>query len=219
MSDFQRDDPGEMNPCATPTADDGALWNPAAARSGVGGDGLRSYPLASRWHRLVARVIDWLFGLLVTLPCLLLAIIYFIVRFGEVSIGNLGREEADALFVTYVLVMIVAVLPFWFFQWHLLVKRGASTGKRMMGLRVVRTFGGPLTWVRTVIVREFIPTVFNSGQFGAFLFVIDASLIFGQRRSCLHDLMADTRVISVGQSPEDWTPEAIAASRWKEPEN
>ena len=80
---------------------------------------------------------------------------------------------------------------------------GQSIGKRMVGIRIVRTDGAPIGFVRGVLVRyiafwvlvsllALIPIV------GPLLPVIDLVPIFGGRRRCLHDRLAGSKVVWAG---------------------
>ncbi len=69
---------------------------------------------------------------------------------------------------------------------------GQTIGKRLLGIKVIRSDGsraslGRIFWLRNVvnILLSIIPL------YG----IVDALVIFGQRRQCLHDMIADTIVI------------------------
>ncbi|KFE70764.1 RDD family protein [Hyalangium minutum] len=81
-----------------------------------------------------------------------------------------------------------------------LAQRGQSIGKRMRNIRVVRTDGSPASLGRILLLRNGIPAVIGSfcGIFG----LIDALMIFGDERRCIHDMLADTKVVQ--GSPDSW---------------
>ena len=75
-------------------------------------------------------------------------------------------------------------------------RNGQSIGKKITGIKVVRSDGsaaslGRIFWLRNVIgaVLGLIPVV--GSAFG----LVDCLMIFGQSRQCLHDKFADTIVI------------------------
>lgn len=82
-----------------------------------------------------------------------------------------------------------------------LAQHGQSIGKRMRNIRVVRTDGSPASLGRILLLRNFIPAVIGSfcGIFG----LIDVLMIFGDERRCIHDMLADTKVIQGGS--DSWT--------------
>jgi uncharacterized RDD family membrane protein YckC len=78
----------------------------------------------------------------------------------------------------------------------LVVRNGQTIGKKLLGIKVVRTSGakaglGRIFWLRNVIINVvgLIPIV------GALVALADALLIFRESRKCLHDQIADTIVI------------------------
>ena len=82
-----------------------------------------------------------------------------------------------------------------------LVYRNAQTiGKKLMGIKVARKDGSRASlarifWLRNVVngllafVLAFVPFI------GAFYWLIDSCMIFGEQRRCCHDYIADTIVI------------------------
>ena len=75
-------------------------------------------------------------------------------------------------------------------------RNGQSIGKKITGIKVVRSDGskaslGWIFWLRNVIgaVLGLIPMV------GYAFALVDSLMIFGQPRQCLHDKFADTIVI------------------------
>jgi uncharacterized RDD family membrane protein YckC len=70
-----------------------------------------------------------------------------------------------------------------------LAQRGQSIGKQLRGLRVVRTDGTAVSLPRIVFVRNAL----------AVIAPVDALFIFRRDERCLHDLLADTKVVNVGR--------------------
>ena len=80
---------------------------------------------------------------------------------------------------------------------------GQTFGKRMMNIRVVRVDGGRVSFARFIFLRwlplaiiGFIPLV------GGVVGLLDPLLIFRDSRQCLHDNIADTRVVTAASSVE-----------------
>lgn len=70
-----------------------------------------------------------------------------------------------------------------------------SIGKRLLGIKVVRLDGSPASLGRVILLRNLVPQMIGSlcGIFG----IVDALLIFGDQRRCLHDYFADTIVVKL----------------------
>lgn len=70
---------------------------------------------------------------------------------------------------------------------------GASIGKRLLGICVVRQDGLPAEVWRIALLRNALPMALG-GYYGWFG-LVDALFIFGEERRCLHDWVAGTRVV------------------------
>jgi uncharacterized RDD family membrane protein YckC len=81
----------------------------------------------------------------------------------------------------------------------LLTVRGQSVGKLLTGIQIVRASdGGRAGFVKAVLLRWFLFAIIESIQFiGPVLTLANIFMIFRQDRRCLHDLVADTRVVKV----------------------
>jgi uncharacterized RDD family membrane protein YckC len=71
-------------------------------------------------------------------------------------------------------------------------RNGQSIAKKMLGIKVVRSDGSPASLGRIFWLRNVVNTVL---AFVPFYGVVDALLIFGEARQCVHDKIADTIVI------------------------
>jgi len=71
---------------------------------------------------------------------------------------------------------------------------GQSVGKRLFGIKVVRMNGEPVELWRLLLLRNLLLNVL--AQVVVIVGPIDALLIFGEGRRCLHDYLADTRVVN-----------------------
>ncbi len=93
-----------------------------------------------------------------------------------------------------------------------LSKDGQSIGKRMRRIRVVRNDGGPASPVRIILMRNVLPVAVTALMpCGQFLSLIDYAMIFSNERRCLHDLIANTKVVKVPTEllpPRSVSPEA-----------
>ena len=158
----------------------------------LGGDGLdycvdcqaRAAPvfvLASRGARFAANMID---QLAVMLPWFLGAIIQ-----GVVNASSGERSEDFFLMGLGGLVSIGMAI----YQLVLVAQNGQSLGKRMMKIRLLRTDGSPVSLGHVVFVRNLVPMVI--GSFCGLFNLVDVLFIFNDDRRCLHDMLADTKVV------------------------
>jgi uncharacterized RDD family membrane protein YckC len=79
----------------------------------------------------------------------------------------------------------------------LVATNGQTIGKRMVGIKVVRTDGSPASFGRIFLLRNVVSTLPAFLPFIGLLYqlVIDPIFIFQESRRCLHDLIADTTVV------------------------
>lgn len=81
-------------------------------------------------------------------------------------------------------------------QGFLLVTRGQTIAKMLLGLRIVRRDGSKVGAARMLGLRYGIGLVVGVLPFIGFIYVlIDSLLIFRDSRQCLHDQIADTIVV------------------------
>ena len=140
--------------------------------------------LAERGTRLVAVIVDQAALMAPIFVCLL--------------IGLAMSDDVMSIVVLFGLAML-AVLGVVGYQLYLLVTVGQSLGKRLMGIKVVRTDGTPVDLARLIFLRNVVPAIINMFTWNLFG-LIDALVIFSEPRRCLHDHIADTQVIVVNKS-------------------
>lgn len=145
--------------------------------------------LAEPGTRLVANLVD---SFAIILPLLGL---FFL----GAMIGAATGNEEGTLFVTLVLLGGLATLGVSGYQLYLQSTLGQTLGKRMMGIKVVRTNGSPVSLGRIILLRNLVPAAINAAC-GIFN-LVDALFIFAADRRCLHDHIADTKVVKVNQHP------------------
>ncbi len=132
---------------------------------------------AGFWIRVGAGLID--------LAILLIVIyfIYFILNLWMASNLHL-RVIAPALGIVFVCLTVAYVLFFW--AW-----RGATPGKMIMGIKIIRTDSSPLTLDRAAI------RFFSALLSGLILFIGFIMIAFDERKQGLHDKIADTYVVKL----------------------
>lgn len=165
--------------------------------------------LADRGIRLVARLIDWVLELLVTLPGLVMLgpefmhVVTAAMQGHEPNIEDMDMSRLAAggllLFAGWFILLVVQV-------WLLSV-RGQSIGKIITGIRIVRVDETKAGFVNAWLLREALITVIGI-MLGMMPFigpillrpafhVTDWCFIFRDDKRCLHDLIASTKVVKV----------------------
>lgn len=165
------------NPYAAPIAE----VDPGAATDG-------QKPLASRGARFVAKVID---GLILASPAIL---IMFVFR------DELEALDAEGDIPTGVINLFIAVgalaLIYFVAQTVLLITRGQTVGKIVMGIRV-ELLDKPVVpgFVNVVLLRSWVwAFIYSIPAVGPIIQLADVGFIFAEDRRCLHDRMANTTV-------------------------
>jgi uncharacterized RDD family membrane protein YckC len=169
------------------TAQPNRFAPPEAAVTDIATDGPE---LASRWGRLGAGLIDGIVALVISLAVML-------PMYGTGYFRMMATSKMSVLPGLALYVLLFYALEGWFLH-----QRSQSIGKIVVGLRIVRPDGGHATVGRTLGLRYlvfgalgFVPVI------GPFVGFIDALFIFGSSRRCLHDLVADTIVVTADSSP------------------
>ena len=97
----------------------------------------------------------------------------------------------------------LALVGYFVYSIVLVYLYGQTFGKRTMNIRVVRVDGSRVSFARFVFLRwlplavvRFVPLV------NFIVWLLDPLLIFRDSRRCLHDNIADTRVVTAASSVE-----------------
>ena len=142
--------------------------------------------LASRLVRLLAAILDGIIaGVMVYVPA-------FVVLAATGGFGQTGGEVDPGVFMLPVALGVIGAIAWAWITTLLVARYGQTMGKRLLEIRVVRSDGskaslGRIFWLRNVVngLLGIIPLYS----------LIDHLLIFGQRKQCIHDLIADTIVV------------------------
>jgi len=157
------------NPYAAPTA---VVRDVAADRQ----------QLAGRGTRLGAALIDSLFFVVVWLP-------------GAAA----GQAHGKALFglsQTGIMVYLLLALTLFGADLYLLHKDGQSIGTQLLSMKIVRRDGTRAVLGRILRLRIPVPYIIYMVPLRGALFApVNVLFIFRDDRRCMHDLMADARVI------------------------
>jgi len=145
---------------------------------------------ADRFQRWVGAIVDGLLPLVIAVPLM-------VVGYSALDVSQLSSDELEGVFY---LVYFFAMLPVSILNWVLIVQRGQSLGKMAVGTRIVTEGGAPVDFVKGVVVRNWV-LAFGSAFCGLLGF-IDAVMIFGDKKQCLHDMLAKTIVVNASS----WNP-------------
>jgi uncharacterized RDD family membrane protein YckC len=79
---------------------------------------------------------------------------------------------------------------------YLVYKNGQSIGKKLLGIKVVRSNGTRASLLRIFFLRNVVNALPGLIPYLSYLYtLVDHLFIFGERRQCLHDKIADTIVV------------------------
>jgi uncharacterized RDD family membrane protein YckC len=142
-------------------------------------------PLASRWQRLCAALVDTCIFLLVMLPFWLPHVRHAVDAAGKpIPVGWIYLVCTSSAGFVYEFLMLVAY--------------GQTLGKMALGIRVVQRSGERLR-PRHALIRTLFKSAMgvggSLGKFAGILPLIDDLAIFNSQRRCLHDYCAQTAVV------------------------
>jgi uncharacterized RDD family membrane protein YckC len=180
-------DIGSQNPYAPPRA-------AVADRQAEQGSGI---VLATRSSRFLAILVD-------SLPGFAIGIVGVIAVFATLGLSGIQAHEEFPTAVIVVLSLCgLAFVAFAIWNIYLVYNFGQTFGKRVMGIRVVRTDGSRASFARIFFLRwgavalcSVVPIV------GGLVSLIDPLLIFRDSQQCLHDTFADTNVATAESTPD-----------------
>jgi len=163
--------------------------NPYAAPTARIADmrGEEDFEIASRGARLGAVLLD---ALVISVPAMLIAM--FLPAFGSRSNGGISAGGALLLGL-----FGLGAIAFMAMQLILLYRHGQTIGKRLVGIRIVRSDGSRAGLARIFFLRSFVPGLIGAiPLLGPIFGLIDPLFIFGEEKRCVHDLIADTIVVN-----------------------
>lgn len=142
--------------------------------------------LASRWQRFWAALID---GLI--LGGLIWGGLYGVKGLTPAAVALLGFGGKLAISIAG-FVLFLAV------NGYFLQREGQTVGKKLIGIRIVRSDGSPADLTH-LILRRYLPV--HAVQLlpfvGGLAALVDCLFIYNKDKRCVHDLIADTKVIEV----------------------
>ncbi|HKE94906.1 MAG TPA: RDD family protein [Povalibacter sp.] len=140
---------------------------------------------ADRLVRLGAALIDGLIGVLLVVP-------FFI----SVGLNFQAITDVSMLMGVGGLITLVLLLAWIAVTIYLVNRNGQTIGKKLVGIKVVRSDGSQASLGRIFWLRNFVNALPGAIPFvGSLYNLADPLFIFGEKRQCIHDLIADTIVV------------------------
>ena len=158
---------------------------PAAEVADVSASG--EAQLAGRGARLGSAIIDGV---------ILLGLWWLV---GLVTPWNIfSPKMAESGFIALVGMQLLGLLLFSIVNGYLLMTRGQTVGKLLLGMRIVRPDGSAASPGRLIGLRYGVGWLLSALPVVGMVFaLVDSLLIFRANRRCVHDLIADTIVVKV----------------------
>ena len=165
------------------------IYGSPKAELNIETDGANENPLASRWTRLGASIIDGIIILVFTLP-----IMYF-------TGGFEGFPDGEQPSAFYTLGMgAIGLIFFIIIHGRFLIRDGQTIGKRVLGIKIV-TLEGKLPDLSHLAKRYgFYLLIGNLPFVGPIINMINILFIFSESRRCLHDHVGGTKVVQASQA-------------------
>ncbi|MES2205963.1 MAG: RDD family protein [Pseudomonadota bacterium] len=157
------------------------------------------FELAGRGTRLVASFLDGLF--LIPIIWIFLALIIFLF-FGAngfwTGFKSWAMWQSEHSILSTAISCLLGITSYLILNFHLLNKNAQTIGKKIMGIKIVRSDGKQADITRILLYRQLPVTITAFIPIVNFIFSLsDHLLIFRASRKCLHDNIADTIVIKV----------------------
>ncbi|MGO1069897.1 RDD family protein [Lysobacter sp. CA199] len=148
---------------------------------------------ADRGIRLVARLIDGGLQLAVLVPMIVVLVLAGPNSGGAGSADQLNGIQIAALALSGLMTLALVI-----YQFVLLYQTSQTLGKRWMGIKIVRNDGSSCSFGRILGLRMFVTGLIEQVPCIGMVFALANVLwIFGEESRCLHDLLADTKVVNV----------------------
>ena len=164
----------DNNPFAPPTAHVADIESSGAP--GLGGRGAR----------FGAAVIDTLIQLAA----------YFALAFTLFSSLMPTSTTTGSIVGMFALQIVASFVLFIVIHGYLLATQGQTVGKKLLGLRIVRSNGERASVVRLVGLRYFLGWIIAVVPFVGMIYaLVDCLMIFRESHKCIHDNIADTIVV------------------------
>jgi uncharacterized RDD family membrane protein YckC len=149
-----------------------------------------STELADLGSRLGAAFLDGIiFAAMVYLPMLFATILAGV---GSAAAGANESTAAGMMMLLGVGLMLVGLVAWIWLTVKYVNANGQSIAKKIVGIKVVRSDGSPISFGRLFWLRNVVNTIIGVIPLYGLL---DVLFIFSDSRQCLHDKLADTIVV------------------------
>ena len=173
------------------------MSNPFDAPVGGSAPGRDDGSMAGLGQRFAAKLIDGFASVLAMAPGLV---------FVTLDPASADGGDPGPLGMIGVLLFLVGALAVAGYQWYLTSTQGRTIGKGLIGIHMRKVDGSPVDFVSGVVLRSWIvgfaggmANAISCGLLGWVVPLVDAVVIFGAERRCIHDMLAGTVVL---QGPE-----------------
>ncbi|MCE3251871.1 MAG: hypothetical protein K0Q67_881 [Cellvibrio sp.] len=142
-------------------------------------------PLASRWARLGASIIDSIIMMVIVIP-----VMYFTGGFDGIMEG---RQPG---FVYSLGMAVLGIIVFFAINYRYLIANGQTVGKKVLEIKIVDLNGNVPVFQPQLVIRYAVYML--PGQIpvvGQIFSIINILFIFGKEKRCIHDLVAKTKVV------------------------
>lgn len=151
--------------------------------------------LAPRLLRFIAFLID--LSIVVLIFCLLF--IFSNVTIFDLDLMKIIRGDSNYLMFLFFIAVAIFCLIYFIVNFYWLLRNGQTVGKKITGIKIIDSAGKIPTLGKTFGYRFLIPAFMASlPVFGILLWLMDVLFIFGKKRKCIHDYIADTKVVFAG---------------------
>lgn len=177
------------NPYSPPQTHEPVLQSPEPNLAGK---------LASRWERLGAAIIDLIILLICMIPASIL--IPLAVNHGDSGVTSNWVDLIDlstASIIGDTAYSILSIILYVLINGYLLSKSGQTIGKKILNIQIVDYHTNQLLTPGKILgirygLAQLIATI---PKVGDLLGLINILFIFGNEKRCIHDLMANSKVI------------------------
>jgi len=161
---------------------------------------------AGRGERFLAALIDGLVPTIVVIAILLAVAIPAYEDYQQQHVPGIEPPPLGSghhVTATWAWLGGLALFGYFVYSAVLVYLYGQTFGKRAMGIRVVRPDGSRVAFSRFIFLRWLPIAMIGSIPFvGWIASLLDPLLIFRESRLCLHDDIANTRVVTAASSVE-----------------
>ncbi|WP_353570457.1 RDD family protein [Candidatus Albibeggiatoa sp. nov. BB20] len=155
------------------------------------------FELASRSSRFGAYIFDMIIYMIpITLTIIAILVLEDMVQFDSFESGEDLISSPFAL--AYFGFLGISMIVIFILNLVYLYRNGQTIGKRVLGIKIIRTDYTRAGLARIIFLRYFIMGMIGGiPLIGLIITLVNYLIIFGKPRRCLHDYIADTIVVKV----------------------